>query len=245
MFRAFYVCLFSLLYIFLVGPPMLLYSVIIHDSDALYRCGIAGGRMVLWLAGVKVEVHNREKIIRDRAVVFMANHQSNADAPVVLVQLPRILTLVKKEFFRVPILGAAMRMVGFTAVERKRIRRQAVEVVESAVRALRAGKPFAVFPEGTRSPDGRLQPFKKGVFVMAIQAGAPIVPISVSGVARIMRKGSPVIRPGTVRFTVHDPVPTEGRTIADLTLVMNEVRHAMCRGLTAEELPLEETMNAE
>ena len=238
MFRTLYVCLFSLLYIFLVGPPMLLYSVIVRNTDALYRFGLAGGRVALWLAGVKVEVLNRERIIADRAVVFMANHQSNADAPAVFIQLPPVLTLGKKEFFRVPILGTAMRMRGFIPVERKRIRRQAVEEIESAIRALRAGHSFVVFPEGTRSPNGRLQPFKKGVFVMAIEAGAPIVPISVSGATRIMRKGNAVTHPGTIRLTVHDPVLTEGRTLEDITLVMNEVREAICRGLTAEELPI-------
>jgi len=240
MLRTLFVCLVALLYIFLVGTPLVLYSVVIHNTDTLYKVGVAGGRMVLWLAGVKVDVSNREKIVLDRAVVFMANHQSNADAPAVFVQLPPVLTLGKKEFFRVPILGTAMRLRGFIPVERKRIRRQAVEHVEAAVRALRAGHPFAVFPEGTRSADGRLQPFKKGVFVMAIEAGAPIVPISVSGASRIMRKGSPVIHPGTVRLTVHDPVLTEGRTLDDMALVMNEVRQAMCRGLTAEEQPLKE-----
>ncbi|HME00174.1 MAG TPA: lysophospholipid acyltransferase family protein [Terriglobia bacterium] len=238
MLRTLIVCLVALLYIFLVGTPLVLYSVIIHNTDTLYKVGVAGGRMVLWLAGVKVDVRNRERIVADRAVVFMSNHQSNADAPAVFVQLPPVLTLGKKEFFRVPILGTAMRLRGFIPVERKRIRRQAVEKVEAAVRALRAGHSFAVFPEGTRSTDGRLQPFKKGVFVMAIEAGAPIVPISVSGATRIMRKGSPVIHPGTVRLTVHDPVPTEGRTLDDMALIMEEVRQAICRGLTAEELPI-------
>jgi 1-acyl-sn-glycerol-3-phosphate acyltransferase len=240
MLRTLLVCLVSLLYIFLVGPPLLLYSVIIHNTDRLYKVGLAGGRMVLWLGGVKVDLCNREKIVRDRAVVFMANHQSNADAPAVFVQLPPVLTLGKKEFFRVPILGTAMRLRGFIPVERKRIRRQAVEQVEAAVRALRAGHSFVVFPEGTRSRDGRLQPFKKGVFVMAIEAGVPIVPLSVSGAAKIMGKGSPVIHPGVIRITVHDPVPTEGRTLDDMARIMDKVRQAMCQGLTADELPIDD-----
>jgi len=240
MIRTVLVCLMALLYMLLVGAPMLLYSAIIHNTDTLYKIGIAGGRMVLWLAGVKVDVRNREKIVADRAVVFMSNHQSNADAPAVFVQLPPVLTLGKKEFFRIPILGTAMRLRGFIPVERKRIRRQAVEQVEQAVRALRSGHSFVVFPEGTRSADGRLKPFKRGVFVMAIEAGAPIVPISLSGAARIMRKGSPVIHPGTVRLTIHDPVPTQGRTLDDMPQIMNDVSRAICRGLTAEELPMEE-----
>jgi 1-acyl-sn-glycerol-3-phosphate acyltransferase len=242
MLRTFIVTLAALLYIFLVGAPILLYSVIIRNTDALYKIGRGGAHMALWLAGVKLDVRRREKIPSGRPVVFMANHQSNADAPAVFVELPPILALGKKEFFRVPILGTAMRLRGFIPVERKHIRHEAVEKVEAAVRALEAGNSFLVFPEGTRSPDGRLQRFKKGVFVMAIKAAAPIVPISVSGASRIMEKGSPVVHPGTVRITFHDPVPTEGRSLDDLEKVMHEVREAMRSGLAPEEQPLEEAV---
>jgi 1-acyl-sn-glycerol-3-phosphate acyltransferase len=240
MLRAFFVSLAALLYIFLVGAPFLLYSVIIGSTDALYKIGLAGGRMVLWLAGVKLDVRRREKIPRGQAVVFMADHQSNADAPAVFVELPPVLALAKKGFFRIPILGQAARLRGFIPVERKHIRHEAVKRVEAAIRALRAGKSFLVFPEGTRSPDGRLQPFKKGVFVMAIKAGVPIVPISVSGSSRIMQKGSPVIRPGVVRITFHDPVPTAGRALGDIGKVMHQVREAIRSSLAPEEQPLEQ-----
>ena len=110
-------------------------------------------------------------------MVFMPNHQSNVDPPAALAVLPPVLVMVKREFFRVPILGRAMLLRGFIPVERKH-RERAIAAVERAVESLKAGYSFLAYPEGTRSPDGRLQVFKKGVFVMAIKAQAPIVPVS-------------------------------------------------------------------
>src|SRR5207247_7997224 len=139
---------------------------------------------------------------------------------------------------RVPILGRAMRLRGFIPVDR-RDRERAIEAVERAAKSLRAGNSFLVFPEGTRSPDGRLQPFKRGVFVMAIKAGAPIVPVSVSGSARIMRKGEFAIHPGVMRITFHDPVPTEGFTVQDRARIMDAVQQASLLSLAREEPPVE------
>src|SRR5205814_8386122 len=118
-------------------------------------------------------------------------------------------------------------------------RQRALEAVEQVAKSLRAGNSFLVFPEGTRSPDGRLQRFKKGVFVMAIKAGAPIVPVSVSGSRKIMPKGEFAIHPGVMRITFHDPVPTEGCTVQDRARIMDAVRRAILSGLAPEEWPVE------
>jgi len=102
---------------------------------------------------------------------------------------------------------------------------------------LKAGKSFLVYPEGTRSPDGRLQSFKKGVFLMAIKAGAPIVPISVSGSNKIMPKGEFVMRPGRVRVTIHEAVRTEGLSPEELEATISRVRQAILCGLEEDEQP--------
>jgi 1-acyl-sn-glycerol-3-phosphate acyltransferase len=149
-----------------------------------------------------------------------------------------MLALAKKELFRIPILGPAMRMHGFVPVDRQN-RERAVQAVEEAVVKLREGRSFIAFPEGTRSRDGRLQLFKKGVFVMAIKAAAPIVPVSVSGSSRIMQKGKAAIQPGTVRITVHEAISTEGLTIDDRDALSRQVRKAIMNGLEPDELPLE------
>src|SRR2546426_6820086 len=118
MFRAFFVSLVALSYTLLVGTPFLVHAVLTRNTDTLYRVGRLGTRIVLWLAGVRFEVHGLEKIPR-QAAVFMANHQSNCDPPAIFLILPPILVLAKKEFFRVPILGRAMVLRGFIPVDRK------------------------------------------------------------------------------------------------------------------------------
>jgi 1-acyl-sn-glycerol-3-phosphate acyltransferase len=125
---------------------------------------------------------------------------------------------------------------GFIRVDRRN-REQALQAVEKGVLALKAGKSFLVYPEGTRSPDGRLQSLKKGVFVMAIKAGAPIVPISVSGSNKIMPKGKFVMRPGRIRITIHECVRTEGLTLEELEMIVDRVRQAIISGLEEDEWP--------
>lgn len=239
MIRAFLVTLVTFAYVLVLGPPLLIYGWLTGNTGPIYKTGQLGAKMALWLAGVRLEVKGLENIPPDCAVVFMANHQGNSDPPVLLALLPPIVILTKKEFFRVPVLGRAMRARGFVPVDRKN-REQAIAAVEQAVARLKEGKSFLVFPEGTRSPDGRLQAFKKGVFVMALKAQTPIVPISISGSARIMRKGEFVMHPGLIRITAHAPIPTAGRTLDDRGLVMEQVRQALLAGLDKDEWPLEE-----
>jgi 1-acyl-sn-glycerol-3-phosphate acyltransferase len=230
------------LYLLLLGPPLLLWSAISGNTDALYSVGVFGAKTALFLAGVRICVLGREKIPVATAVVFMPNHQSNCDPPAVAAILPPVLVMAKKEFFRVPLLGTGMRMRGFIPVDRSN-REKAFAAVEQAVGALKRGNSFLVFPEGTRSRSGRLQPFKKGVFVMAIEAGVPIVPISVSGASRVMRPGDFRIYPGPVRITIHSPVSTTGCSIADRSKIAARVREAVMEGLSADELPLEASIH--
>jgi len=238
MIRTVVVVTLTLAYLLLVGMPVVIYAIVSGNTDAVYRVGVWGCRWALWLAGVKVEVHGREKVPTDRAVVFMPNHQSNCDPPAVISALPPVRVLLKKELFRVPVLGLGMKLAGFIAVDRKN-RERAIHAVNEAVEALKAGHSFVIYPEGTRSPDGRLLPFKRGAFVLAIKAQAPIVPMSVSGASRIMRKGESVIHPGTVRITFHAPIGTEGYSVEDRGLILKRVRQAMLTGLSEEEQPLD------
>jgi len=239
MIRAFFVTLVTFVYVLVLGPPLLIYAWLTGETDPIYKTGQLGARMALWLAGVKVELRGLEKLPRQGAVVFMANHQGNCDPPAIFPLLPPVLILVKKEFFRVPVLGRAMLAREFIPVDRKD-RERAIAAVDQAVAKLKAGKPFLVFPEGTRSPDGRLQAFKKGVFVMALKARVPIVPISISGSSKIMPKGKFVMRPGRVRITIHAPIPTEGYALDDRDAVVQRVRQAILSGLDPDEWPLKQ-----
>lgn len=237
MIRSIVVVTLTFAYTLLAGAPVVLYSMISGNTDHLYNCGILGVRLCLWLAGVAVEVSGGENIPERGAVVFMPNHQSNVDPPAMVTALPPVLVMTKEEFFRVPVLGRAMRLRGFIPVNRKN-RERSREAVEQAVRALKAGSSFLVFPEGTRSPDGRLQAFKKGAFIMAVKSQAPIVPVSISGTRLIMQKGKAVIRSGKVRITLHPPIPTAGCTLEDVPRLQAETRTAIMRALDAAELPL-------
>ena len=244
MFRALFVTLITFAFILVLGLPMVVYAVITGNSDPLYRVGMLGVRIALRLAGVQLEIHGREKIPYDHAVVYLPNHQGNCDPPAILAVLPPVLVMVKKEFFRVPVLGWGMLACGFIPVDRRN-RERAIESVEKAVACLKVGHSFVAFPEGTRSRDGRLQPFKKGVFVMAINAGVPVVPVSISGSRKIMPKGKFSIRPGRVRITIHDPIPTAGYLSERRQVLMDRVRQAILTGLDPEEWPSTEGASSE
>ena len=236
MLRGILLGLLSLLLVFFLGTPLLVYAVVSGNTDPLYRAGVYCARLVLSLGGIRVEVHHREKIPAGQALVFMANHQSNADPPALFPCLPPVLVLVKKEMFSIPIFGRAMKLRGFVPVDRSR-RERAIEAVDEAARSLQAGSSFVIFPEGTRSPDGRLQPLKKGGFIMALKAGSPIVPVSISGGRKVMRKGDWAVRPGTMQVSFHDPIPTVNRRLDDG--IIDEVARAILAGLKEDERPIE------
>jgi 1-acyl-sn-glycerol-3-phosphate acyltransferase len=225
-------------FLFVYFMPLCLYAWITGRTGVIYREGQRGCRWALWIAGVRLEFFGLEKIPTDHAVVFMANHQSMVDPPALLGFMPPVLVMLKRTLFWIPALGWAMAMRGFVPIEREH-RERAMHAVEQAVAELKAGHSFLVYPEGTRTPDGRLLPFKRGAFVMAVRAQVPIVPISVSGAYKIMRKGQFTLHPGTVRITFHDPVPTEGLDLNDRTAIIEKVRSSIAAGLSDEEKPLQ------
>jgi 1-acyl-sn-glycerol-3-phosphate acyltransferase len=239
MIRALFVIVITFLYILIVGLPFLLYAWLTKNTDKLYHIGMVGARMALWLSGVQLEVHGLEKIPHGHAAIYMPNHQSNCDPPAVISLLPPVLVMAKQEFFRIPILGTAMLRRGFIPVDRQN-RERAIAAVEQAVQSLKAGNSFMAFPEGTRSRDGRLQEFKKGLFVMAIKAGALIVPVSVSGARHVMPKGKFAIHPGRVRITFHDPISAANYDLADRRALIRVTRQAILQGLAPEEWPRDE-----
>ncbi len=234
MIRALFVTCLTFAFVLLLGPPVLLYGMLSGNTGPIYRVGVWGCKLAVWLAGAKLEVRGAEKIPAGQAVVFMANHQSNADPPALIAVLPPVLVLARKEIFRLPIVGRAMRMCGFISVDRQN-RERAIQAIEEAIKSLQAGRSFLAYPEGTRSRDGKLLPFKKGVFMMATKAQVPIVPITVSGFTRIMRKGESALHSGVARITIHDPVPTAEHSARDSEAIIERVRQAVFSGLSDDE----------
>jgi 1-acyl-sn-glycerol-3-phosphate acyltransferase len=206
MIRTLLVYAFLGLALVLVLPWFVLRTLLTGNPDAMYHMAMNVCSFAMRAAGVHVHAEGTENIPAG-VCVFAANHASNLDPLVFFPVIPRrISVLIKKELMRIPILAAAMRTAKFVPVDRGD-REAAAASVDLAVRYLQEGLSFAVFAEGTRSPDGRLRPFKKGAVLMAIQAGVPIVPVAIAGTQNLMRKGHKTISPGEV--TVHFGRPVD------------------------------------
>jgi len=189
-----------------VGLIGITWTLLSHKVDLLYRMGVRVGWIGVRLVGVKVQVVGLEKLDWHRPSIFMCNHGSNLDPPIVIPVMPRRTSvLVKKELFRVPILGWAMRLASLVPVDRRN-REAAIASLRSAAEVLRSGVSMTIWPEGTRSPDGRLLPFKKGPFYLAMESGVPIVPVTLVGTNEIWPKGEFAIHPGTATVIFHEPI---------------------------------------
>ena len=212
------------LYVLIAGPLGLLIGVPLKSKGLLYFLGHIGVGLSMALIGIRYRVHGRERIPPGRAVVFCSNHESNVDPPVLFQSLHRRLhILFKAELKKLPILGKVMVAGGFVPVERDR-REASLASIEMAAESIRSGNSFLIFPEGTRSRTSELLPFKKGGFIMAIKAQAPIVPVAVSGGREAMRKGSWFVRPVMVDVKIGDPVETAGLSLDDRDQLIDIVR---------------------
>ncbi len=193
----------------------------------------------LLVTGTRVEVTGLELIDPQASYVFTPNHISNIDVPVMLGTLPVSgRYLAKKELYRVPILGPAMRAVLMIETDRDAGPAAHREINEQVDKVVAARLSLIIHPEGTRSRDAELRPFKKGAFRIAIDNGLPVVPVTISGADRVWRPGGIVIHGGPVRLVIHEPIPTTGMTAADIADLRDRVRQVVeesYRGLRAEK----------
>lgn len=183
--------------------------------------------VALKLFGVTRETRGLSRVERDKPYVFMSNHVSHIDSPALALSIPHPLHWVfKKELSRIPVFGWVLLSLGQIMVDRSDAS-QARGAMASAASGLSGNNSVLIYPEGTRSKDGKLQPLKKGGFHIAVQAGLPIVPVRVSGSREIVPSGSLSVRPGHVVVELFDPIPTAGKTEADIPELIGRVREAL------------------
>ena len=212
------------LYVLVTGLVGMLLAVVFGWVDVLYIFGHGGVALGLALSGIKVRIAGTAHVPIGRAAVFCANHQSNVDPPVLFHALhPRLHILYKHEIDQIPVLARAFRMGGFIPIDRRN-KESALQSIEKGAESLRAGHSFLIFPEGTRSRTDEMLPFKKGGFRMAIKAGAPIVPVAISGGRAAMVRGSSIIRPVMLTIRVGPPIETRGVDVEDRDALIERVR---------------------
>jgi 1-acyl-sn-glycerol-3-phosphate acyltransferase len=244
MIRTLFVSLFLGLGVVLVLPWFVLWTVITRNPDPMYYMAMSACAFALRMIGVRVHVEGTENIPRG-VCVFASNHASNLDPLVYFPAIPRrISVLIKKELLTIPILSAGMRAAKFVAVDRGD-REAAAASVDQAVRHMQEGLSFAVFAEGTRSPDGRMRPFKKGAVLMAIQAGVPLVPVSIAGTQHLMRKGSRKINGGDVTVRFDPPIDASQFSIERRNDLLTQLESAVAAGLPSDQRPNLQTLPQE
>lgn len=219
----------------ILGPPVLLVSWAAGRHEWVYPFGIFGARAWLRWSGMKIRVRGMQHIDPRRTYVFISNHRSYLDTAALFGHLGRrIGILAKKELLKVPILGQGMGYVNITAIDRSN-RQRAIETVQAATELIRSGVSFGVFAEGTRARPGKMLPFKKGAFYMAIEAGVPIVPVAMKNTDRLMGKGTGEARPGTIEMVLLPPIETGGpSTDADVEQLIARVHDEIARELERE-----------
>ena len=216
------------LYTIVLGTLSLGSSLFEKRGYFAHWCARTWSRLILKTTGVRVAVEGLERLTPGKTYVFVSNHQSIYDIPVLFWSVPYQLRIIAKESLgNFPFLGWHLRRTGHMLVDRKRPDRAAIFAWAS--RLTSQGLSLIVFPEGTRSQDGRVGRFKGGSFYLALEAGLPIVPLSLVGTRHVMLKGRLMVCPGEVRVTVHPPRPTAGVPRESVIPLAEEVREVVRR----------------
>ena len=212
----------------ILGTSVILVAMFSKKGNFAHRIARFWGRSILFVSRVHVDVHGLENIPSESSCILMANHQSNFDIPVLLGCLPvQFRWLAKEELFRIPIFGRGMRGCGYISIDRSN-RKLAFASLKEAARKIREGVSVLIFPEGTRSSDGKIRPFKKGGFVLSVDAAVPIVPIVIYGTRAIMPKGRLLVQSRDVRMDILAPIATSDYTRKTKDDLMEKVRSTIC-----------------
>jgi 1-acyl-sn-glycerol-3-phosphate acyltransferase len=230
MIRTTYIILWVVLSTVFLGTIAIIVSFFTRSGNPVHIIARIWARGILFVSRVKVTVNGLENIDPSQSYVYMSNHQSNFDIPVLLAYLPvQFRWLAKAELFRIPIFGRAMRGAGYVKIDRFN-RESAFASIDEAAAKIKNGVSVMIFPEGTRSRDGNIRPFKKGGFIMAMDAAVPIVPVILLGTWTIMEKSSLKINTGEVALNIASPIATTGYTRDNKDDLIAAVRSVICEG---------------
>lgn len=215
------------------GLTAILVSLFSRTGNSVHRVAECWGRSIIWISGIKVQVRGMEHIDPDGSAIYMSNHQSNYDIPVFYSALPiQFRWMAKAELFKIPIFGQGMRGAGYISIDRSDAK-SAIRSLKKAAVNIRNGSSVLIFPEGTRSGDAKLLPFKAGGFVLALESGVPIIPMAVQGTFGIMSKDSYLIRRSHVTLTVQPPIDVTRFTRKEKGQLMEQVRASIQQAMNA------------
>lgn len=212
------------------GTLILLTTRFSRNGNFPHNIARVWARMILSVCGVKLNIKGREYLDPEQAYIFMPNHQSMIDIPVIYTALDHQFRWVAKaELFKIPIFGSALKRCGYISIDRSN-RKAAFASLQEAIRKIRQGTSVLIFPEGTRSDDGTILPFKKGGFVMAVEAKALIAPMVITGTRSVMSKGKLLVTPGTVSVMLHPPIDAGEYSRKTKTQLMGKVEAIITTG---------------
>ena len=224
---------YVLMVVFLI--PVLMVCILLEAREPIMAIGKWAMRLGRGILGLPLEVSGLDRIDRQQTHIYMSNHLSFLDGPMAFMLIPQpVRVILKKEVFKLPVVGPGMTFVGFVPVTRKGAHGGRASI-DRAIRLMNEkGYSFLIFPEGTRSRDGRLQRFRRGGFFLALRSGAAIVPMSIQGTYELMPRGRFFIKNGPVRVTFHPAVSVQGYREENLSQLIDKVRAIIQSGLREE-----------
>lgn len=202
-----------------------------RNTDKFHRFTYRWAKVVLAVCGVRYSVYGKEKLKAAESYIYASNHSSMFDIPILIASLnDKIRIIYKKELEKVPFFGWGLASSPYIAIERSDPRKS-MKSMEEAIEAIKTGSSVIIYPEGTRSKDGRLQQFKRGAFMLASRSGKPIVPITLLGTKARIPMGTKIIRSGRVEVIIHEPIETIPQNKKEETLLMDRVRTTIASSL--------------
>jgi 1-acyl-sn-glycerol-3-phosphate acyltransferase len=237
MIRSIYLVTISVAITAFISAFVIVISLLRTGENTIHKVAKLWATIILKISSVQVETIGLENVLSGKPQVFMSNHQSDFDIFIVLAFIPgQFRWIAKKELFRVPVFGKAMRNAGYIEMDRQNHER-AMKSIAIAAQKIREGKSVMSFPEGTRSRDGKIKTFKQGMFHLALQAGVPIVPISIIGASEIMPKRSLRINPGKITMIIGKPIDVKPYTVETRQELIMKVREVIVDNFNAWQRP--------